>query len=552
MFSPAELIEALRRRRRLSIRPPPQADGLPPPWKTWLQATAATLPLAAASASDVVAVMAARRPIPRPPAEELHGWRALRALWRQQWDPPSQDERGLRVFSRAVSILLHLLFLVIMSWLMHARFMLDAPADAQRGEHVIEVEFIGSGTPEEEGGGAPAEPEVVATETPTPPEAAAPEPQSEPRDVEPQPSPVAAAPTEPEPEPMAASEPEPEPRPPQESPVTEQPLEVTETPAPDGPFLVPPIQPIDVPAPPAREVEVAPRERSIELAETVDVMAPPITPPEVPLRDRAQPEVEVREREIAMRPEALPLTAPEVQGPRLRVPDLDPEAREARIRDVPMPPSPDPEAATGSPTGAVAAQDSPPLANAGPPAEPDAADRAAGTGPAQAAAEGAWTAPQRGDDTGASTRDVRGGQAGTSSLFNPDGSVRLPPGQGQVGGGLPPGTITEDYEKIDRMGTWLRRPPTDYEPTRFDRFWVPHENLLEEWVRRSIRTVLIPIPGTNKTIRCNVATLALAGGCDLVDPNLQDQPAGARPPPDVPFRPDLHEDQDGLSDDVWN
>src|SRR5690606_39527665 len=119
---------------------------------------------------------------PRPAAEELHGWQALRALWRQQWDPPGRDERGLHAFARTTSILLHLLFLVIMSWLMHARFMLAQTADAQRGEHVIQVEFIGSGTPEEEGGGAPAEPEVAATETPTPPEAAAPEPQSEPRD----------------------------------------------------------------------------------------------------------------------------------------------------------------------------------------------------------------------------------------------------------------------------------------------------------------------------------------------------------------------------------
>lgn len=102
------------------------------------------------------------------------------------------------------------------------------------------------------------------------------------------------------------------------------------------------------------------------------------------------------------------------------------------------------------------------------------------------------------------------------------------------------------------MGTWLKRPPTDYEPTSFDRFWVPHENLLQEWVRRSIRTVLIPIPGTGKTIRCDVVTLAVVGGCGIVDPNMQDQPAGARPPPDVPFRPELHEDQEGLSDDVWD
>lgn len=546
MFSPAELIEALRRRRRLSIRPPAQADGLPPPWKLWLHAKAAALPLAVVRASEVIAVMAARPPAPRPVAEELHGWRALRALWRQQWDPPSQDERGLRLFSRATSILLHLLFLVALSWLMHARFMLGAPAEAQRGEHVIEVEFIGTGTPEEEGGGAPTEPDVAAAESPVPPQAALPTPQPDPPEAGSDPPPVVAAPGEPEPAPVAAAEPEPL----QEQAANEQPLEVTETPAPEGPFLVPPIPPTNVPAPPMREVEVTPRERSIELAERVEVLAPQISPPDFPLRDRAQPEVEVLEREVAMRPEPLP--APEVPIPQIEAPSLDPGAREARTRDVPMPPSPEPRDAAGSVRASEKAQDSQPVAEAAPPVGLDAGEQAAGTGPAQAAAEGAWPASQRGDDPGASSRDLAGGQAGTSSLFNPDGSVRLPPGQGQVGGGLPPGTITEDYEKIDRMGTWLRRPPTDYEPTRFDRFWVPHENLLEEWVRRSIRTVLIPIPGTGKTIRCNVATLALAGGCDLIDPNLHDQPAGARPPPDVPFRPELHEDQEGLGEDAWN
>jgi hypothetical protein len=78
---------------------------------------------------------------------------------------------------------------------------------------------------------------------------------------------------------------------------------------------------------------------------------------------------------------------------------------------------------------------------------------------------------------------------------------------------------------------------------------VPHENLLQEWVRRSIRTVLIPIPGTSKSIRCDIVTLAVAGGCSIVDPNMQDQPASARPPPDIPFRPELHEDQESLSGD---
>ena len=537
MFSPAELIEALRRRLRLSIRPLPQAQGLPPSWSAWLQANAASLPAAGDRAADVVASVAAHPPAPRARGEELHGWRALGAMWRQQWDPPSPDERGLRITARTLSILLHLVFVLVMTWLMYTRFMLAPPPDAQRGEHVIEVEFIGSGTPEEEGGGALPQPEsVAAAESPSLAEPAAlPEPEPEPApDPVPEPAP-----------PVAEVEPVPEPEPEPSVTVPDQPLEVTETPLPDGPFQVPPIQVVEVPPARLPEVEVAPREREIELARPVDVLAPRIRAPEVPVREPAQPQVEVPEREIAMRPEALP--TPEVRMPEMEAPSLNPglQEQQARVRDIPMPPSPDPgEAADAAPLADSAAE--------GRPADTEAAEEVAGTGPAAVAREGAWATPQRGEDPGRSDREQAGGQAGTSSLFNPDGSVRLPPGQGEVGGGLPPGTITEDYENIDRMGTWLRRPPTDYEPTRFDRFWVPHENLLEEWVRRSIRTVLIPIPGTGKTIRCNVATLAFAGGCDLIDPDLQDQPAGARPPPDVPFRPDLHEDQDGLSDDAWN
>ena len=65
-------------------------------------------------------------------------------------------------------------------------------------------------------------------------------------------------------------------------------------------------------------------------------------------------------------------------------------------------------------------------------------------------------------------------------------------------------------------------------------------------LRGGIKTVLIPIPGTSKTIRCNVALLAFGGGCGISDPNMQDVETDGRPPPDVPFKPELHEDQDGL------
>ena len=75
---------------------------------------------------------------------------------------------------------------------------------------------------------------------------------------------------------------------------------------------------------------------------------------------------------------------------------------------------------------------------------------------------------------------------------------------------------------------------------------MPNETLLEQWVRQNIREVSIPIPGTTKKLHCVVSLLQLGGGCGITDPNMQDQEAIARPPPDVPFKPDLQEDQDSL------
>ncbi|HSR66293.1 MAG TPA: hypothetical protein VLM17_11905, partial [Xanthomonadaceae bacterium] len=169
----------------------------------------------------------------------------------------------------------------------------------------------------------------------------------------------------------------------------------------------------------------------------------------------------------------------------------------------------------------------------------------AGAGPA-AAKPGAWPSPARNDDWGNSTRNRPGAMAGKPGLLDANGTPRLPPGMAAPGGGLPPGTVTEKIADLDRAGTWLKRPPIDYTPTRFDKFWTPSETLLEEWVRRNIRSVDIPIPGSTKKLHCVVSLLQLGGGCGIDDSNLQDQEAGARKPPDVPFKPELQEDQPSL------
>jgi hypothetical protein len=234
-----------------------------------------------------------------------------------------------------------------------------------------------------------------------------------------------------------------------------------------------------------------------------------------PVRDLQQPAPGVREREI---PAPRPATT---QG-------------NASAASTPAP-------ATARDTG-TGSQAATPSASKG--LQPGATR----SGPAQADRSGGWATPQRGDDWGASRRNVAGDSGANAGqkpgLFNADGSVRVPTG---AGAGEGPATASErgapgggndqwTREKIDSSGTWLQRPPYDYEPTSFDKYWVPNESLLAEWVRRNIREAVIPIPGTRKKIRCVVSVLQLGGGCGLFDPNLNEQPASARPPPEIPTK----------------
>jgi hypothetical protein len=169
---------------------------------------------------------------------------------------------------------------------------------------------------------------------------------------------------------------------------------------------------------------------------------------------------------------------------------------------------------------------------------------ASGSGPAPTPRPGAWPTPGRSDDWGEAARERPGTvPGGPPGLLDADGTARVPDGTAVVAPapGAAPGTVEQRIADIDRAGTWLKRPPYDYTPTALDRFWIPHEDLLEEWVRNGIKEVLIPIPGTSKKIRCVVSLLQLAGGCGITDPNLNDQEAEARPPPDIPFKPELQE-----------
>src|SRR3546814_11561441 len=87
-------------------------------------------------------------------------------LWRQQWHPASEDERGTRIVAIVVSLVAHLFFAVFLLYVAYVRIMALPEEAASAGEDVIQVEYIGEGTPDEEGGGPPPGAEVAAQAPP--------------------------------------------------------------------------------------------------------------------------------------------------------------------------------------------------------------------------------------------------------------------------------------------------------------------------------------------------------------------------------------------------
>ncbi|WP_295940157.1 transmembrane repetitive protein [uncultured Xanthomonas sp.] len=534
--------------------------GLPYAWAHWIAAQPA-LPRPFAAPELIAAMPPAQPPATlRLPALPL--WQAFRRLWWQHWDPAPYDQRWWRRIAVLLSLLLHLLFAVFLLWVAFVRWLPPLTDADQAGR--VQVEFVGRGTPAESGGGAPAEAAASAEATsptpprarPTPPAAAAPAPAPA---AEPAPAPPVPAPT-------TASAPPP--------PPVEQPLQVTETPTPTRDFVLPPPPSVRVPVPTPRAVvppDVQVPVREVEVVTDVPTVAQ-LRSRDIAVPRPAAPQVQVREREVP-----APLPQVQVPAPQLRTPTPTPVLRSADVPQVRQIEVPTPSAATASaptpapaaapvaspdttpasaqtpqpaPAGAAASATAKPTAPAAGTAPPGSQAASPGSGPAPVARDGGWATPQRGDDWGAAARN-RPGDAGAGAskgggLFNADGSVRLADGRGndQAPARSAPGSETDTWtrERIEKAGEWLKRPPYDYTPTSFDKYWLPNATLLEEWVRRGIKSVKIPIPGTTSSISCVVSILQVGGGCSITDPNLNEQPAGARPPPNVPFKRELQED----------
>lgn len=585
--SVTELINLLAARRQTSILHD-RRTGMPYSWSNWLR-TRVSKGLSAFVDVDAAGVMAARPPRPRDAvAAPLPLWRIIVLLFWNGGDPPPRDQRGLRWFAGFFSAGLHVLFALLLLWVALVRSNVPEQ-NAEEGERV-QVEFIGDGTAQDEGGGTPdaeagagavaTEPAAGAAQTPASLPVASAAAASIQQQAEQPPAAQAMQEVPALPEPVTS-----EPAPP-----VEQPLQVTETTRPTTDFIVPPVavaaptlrtretqvrertvetavdrpqptpsvrQPTEI-AVQLRPSQVQVRERQIEVAEQQSVTLPQARVREAQVQVRT-PQLGVRERQIETVPQesvamaALPTRDAEVQ---VRTPTT--AVRERSVAGVPDKP------ATSASTAPAAAQASASTAqasastNAAPAAGQAAAANPSprpgtspGAGPKPVDRSGGWAAPTRGDDWGASQRQVAGSAGGQAEkgagLFNADGSVKLGGNEGQsqdaAKRGAPGGdTDTWSRERIAESGTWLKRPPYGFTPTSFDKYWAPNESLLAEWVRRGIKSVEIPIPGSNSKISCVVSMLQFGGGCGLTNPNMQEQPAEARPPPDIPFKKELQED----------
>jgi hypothetical protein len=545
MFSATDLIEALRKRARRSLRPELPPGEFPPGWAQWFDTIGQRLGrITGATAEAIIAIFLQREPaLPPRSAAELNRWQAFATLWRQQWQAPEREDRRVRMAALVITLVVHVLLMIVLLWLAYVRF---TARPAPEGEEVVQVEFIGQGTPEDQGGGPPAakatqaQPApVVATRAPARPAAAK------------------ASPTPPTPptNPAAIAEQPPLPT----SPSARQPLQVTEkTPAPGAPFVLPPPTPPTIEPPQAR-IAVPKLQAPMQAVELIEV------PPPVRALEAKVPQPAITAPPLKSTPTEIPIVAPlpPVQAQALPQPQVIQPALRENVAPIPLHEVPAPPAVAATAQAPAAAANPAPSSStaapaaAAPPSPAGGATAAqrgtqpakttAGSGPATAPKPGAWPTPRRGDDWGASARNQPGGNTGrTPGLFTGEGAPRLPTGMAAAGNGLPPGSDHWSKEDFDRAGTWLKRPPNDYEPTRFDKVWVPNETLLEQWVRENIREMDIPIPGTTKKLHCVVSLLQLGGGCGITDPNLDDQEATARPPPDIPFKPDLQEDQGSL------
>ncbi|WOB49440.1 transmembrane repetitive protein [Xanthomonas hydrangeae] len=596
MTTAADLLQALRARMPSKLILD-RRTGLPYGWATWMRNRDSVV--APFDRGQVTDVLLARPALPHSmrTAALLSPFQAFRSLWWQHWEPRRKDERPLHWRALLGSFLIHLGFIALLIWVVSVRW---APDETEQGdESRVRMSFIGEGAAEQGGGEGEPGAQAAPGEASTAPQANAPAASGNPTasaTPPPQPTQATAGSVDSSsvaeaqqvaPEPVAAVSKPTTPDVPQVrvqvSPVTiESPLQVTETPVATNDFVVPPPptiavapRPIEAAAPqiqvrqreiqtvteqpqlrelqrPATNVAVRPatapavREREIVVPDRPQVVAPVVRSRELTPTVR-MPEIAVRTAELPSVPDPAPQLQPAVTAPAQSTPTIPSpttSAANAAAQPTPSTAPSTPSQATQSrseqsTSAAAASSSSKPATNSS--AGPQPADRSGG-----------WDVATKADDWSKSDRNREGKTTGANGqrdgMFYADGSVRVAAETGDTGNSAgrrgPPGSDTDTWsrDQIAQGGTWLKRPPYGYTPTSLDKYWMPNQSLLQEWVRRGLKKIEIPIPGTTTKISCVVSLLQFGGGCGLSDPNLNEQPATARPPPDVPFKRELQED----------
>lgn len=557
MTTAQDLIAALEQRRLLKRGRVDVPGELPAGWQHWFDAQ---------PQADVGAARAQVEAWLQPLAQRLSyaaqgkatrlglPFFHLQRLARPQ-DP--RDERALRIGVGAADIALHLLLAATLLWLMYLHLAELSRQDDDAGP-VVQVHFIGRGNAVA-GGAALAEQGAQAAPSAASPSA---RPAHAPAEARTAPEQVAAAPAppaldqiaQPQPQPIDASRPVPQLEQAPTPPEARQVLQVSEVPQPqpEG-FKLPPPRERAVALPQAALREVPSRPQ----VESIPMLGAPVPRALQPAQRQAQlraPELREQVREIEVfrpdpRLQARERAAPTAQATaQLRVPQSA-----GQVRELPLKADAGTAAAAAPERGVAAADGSAKAASAGsgqaqagagqgarsaPTGGRGVAAAGAGAGPGLKPAPGGWPGAAKSDDWGASKRNVAGtgngaGREGDgkAGLFDADGSARLPDEWSK-----------QDGLDLDRAGTWLKRPGLEYRGTRFDKYWIPQGNLLQEWVRRGIKELSIPIPGTGLKLKCVMSLLQFGGGCLPVDPDVNEQSSTGRAAPAVPFKPELQED----------
>lgn len=516
MTTAADVIAALNQ-RRLRKHGQPDAGELPAGWAQWFAQGASKRRAQAARgrAEEWVGTLAQRLTYSQSKVLKLSvPFFHLRALARPH-DP--REGRGLRISVGVIDIVFHILATALLLWMMYLRFVALAQVPEEEGQ-VVQVEFIGRGNAEE-GGGALANAGQTAKTSAATIEAPA---TSEPQVLEAAPEAVPETVQTPVTEAIDLSKPTPvleAAKMPEVVLPTAQPLQVTEVKEP---------QPQSFQLPPPRELAIKTPVTTLQDAQ----LKQQATQIEVL---HAQP-VRTLQAKTAEANLKMPALKQQAQAIEMFVPGAATQAKAMSA------PSASAQAEAKVPQLRAAARELPLAAGQGARAAEvggrGVTQAGTGAGPAAKSAAGGWPGQAKSDDWGASKRNVAGTGNGAGSsgngkpgLFNDDGSARLP----------------DQWSKnnpidLDRSGTWLKRPGLEYKGTRFDQYWIPQGTLLEEWVRRGIKELSIPIPGTKFKLQCVVSLLQFGGGCMPVNPDANEQPATGRKAPDIPFKPELQED----------